>query len=74
MELNAAVLDKDAQPLACALAAAPPWFGNEFDGLSADWLSLCDRRLTIPMQPNTDSLNLGVATGIFLYEMTAARR
>lgn len=76
VELNAAVLDKDAQPLACA--AWPPRsavvFGNEFDGLSADWLSLCDRRLTIPMQPNTDSLNLGVATGIFLYEMTAARR
>lgn len=75
VELTAAVLDADAQRLAGA-----PWppragvvFGNEFDGLSADWLSLCDRRLTIPMQPNTDSLNLGVAAGVFLYEMAKAR-
>ncbi len=76
LELAAAVLESDARPLADA-----PWsprsgviLGNEFDGVSADWLSLCERRLTIPMQPHTDSLNLGVAAGIFLYEMTSQRR
>jgi len=76
VELTAAVLDKDA--LSLADASWPPRagvvFGNEFDGLSPDWLSLCDRRLTIPMQPNTDSLNLGVAAGVFLYEMTTVRQ
>jgi len=75
VELTAAVLDEDAPSLADA--SWPPRagvvLGNEFDGLSADWLSLCDRRLTIPMRPNTDSLNLGVAAGIFLYEMTTVR-
>lgn len=76
VELTAAVLDKDAPSLADA--SWPPRagivFGNEFDGLSPDWLSLCDRRLTIPMRPSTDSLNLGVAAGIFFYEMTTVRQ
>jgi tRNA G18 (ribose-2'-O)-methylase SpoU len=44
-------------------------FGHEFEGLSDQWLAACDRRMTIPMQPGTDSLNLGVAAGIFVYEM-----
>jgi len=44
-------------------------FGNEFEGLSGEWLAACDRRVTIPMQPGTDSLNLGVAAGIFVYEL-----
>lgn len=43
-------------------------FGSEFDGLRHHWLELCQRRVTIPMQAGTDSLNLGVAAGIFLYE------
>ena len=42
--------------------------GNEHDGLSEDWLSLCDYQVTIPMAPGTDSLNLGVAAGVFVYE------
>lgn len=75
VELSAAVLDKDAPPLADARwpNRAGVVFGNEFDGLSADVRLLCDRRWTIPMAPNTDSLNLGVAAGIFLYEMTRPR-
>jgi len=44
--------------------------GNEFTGLSEEWLKVCDRRVTIPMLPSVDSLNLGVSAGIFLYEMT----
>lgn len=47
-------------------------FGSEFDGVRHHWLEKCHRRITIPMQPGTDSLNLGVAAGIFLYE--ASRR
>ncbi len=73
-ERFAAVLDAAAEPL-----AAVRWpkrtallFGNEFDGLSDTWLARCDRRVTIPMQPGVDSLNLGVAAGIFLYELQRA--
>lgn len=42
--------------------------GNEFNGLSDEWLDLCDHKVTIPMAPGTDSLNLGVAAGVFMYE------
>lgn len=45
-------------------------FGNEAHGLGAEWLDLCDRRLTIPMQA-ADSLNVAVAAGIFLYHFTS---
>jgi tRNA G18 (ribose-2'-O)-methylase SpoU len=43
--------------------------GNEMDGLDADSLALCDRRAAIPITNEVDSLNLGVAAGIFMYEM-----
>jgi tRNA G18 (ribose-2'-O)-methylase SpoU len=45
-------------------------FGNEAQGLSHGVLDLCDRRVTIPMQLGTDSLNIMVAAGIFLYHFT----
>ncbi|MBC7816284.1 MAG: hypothetical protein IAG10_05270, partial [Planctomycetaceae bacterium] len=44
-------------------------FGNEANGLGPEWLELCDRRLTIPMQA-ADSLNVAVAAGIFLHHFT----
>lgn len=43
--------------------------GNEYYGLERQWLECCDHLVTIPMRPGVDSLNLGVAAGIFLYEM-----
>ncbi len=43
-------------------------FGNEYAGLDAATLACCDRRVTIPMTPGVDSLNLGVSAGIFLYD------
>lgn len=47
--------------------------GNETAGLLHDCLALCDHRVTIPMDPRVDSLNLGVATSIFLYDRIAKR-
>lgn len=44
--------------------------GNEDAGLARDWIELCDRRVTIPMPPGTDSLNVAVAAGIFLYHFS----
>ncbi|MDZ7617686.1 MAG: RNA methyltransferase, partial [Patescibacteria group bacterium] len=72
--LFATVLAPDAEPLPAVQwpRRAALLFGNEFDGLSESWLNLCDRRITIPMQAGVDSLNLGVAAGVFLYEMQRA--
>jgi tRNA G18 (ribose-2'-O)-methylase SpoU len=44
--------------------------GNEAHGLPNDIVQLADRRVTIPMQPETDSLNVAVASGVFLYHFT----
>ncbi len=70
-EMLAAVLDDRAVPLACVCwpRRAALMLGNEFDGLSGPWLEFCTQRVTIPMAHETDSLNLGVAAGIFVYEM-----
>ncbi|MFP4143967.1 MAG: TrmH family RNA methyltransferase [Phycisphaeraceae bacterium] len=74
-ELAATVLDEHADDLADyrrpdKLALL---LGNEPTGLADDWLALCDAQLTIPMHRGTDSLNVAVAAGIFLYELLAKR-
>jgi len=43
--------------------------GNEGHGISEDIISLSDSILNIPIYGNSESLNVGVATGIILYEM-----
>jgi tRNA G18 (ribose-2'-O)-methylase SpoU len=74
-ELVATVLDEDAEPL--ARASRRPrlgiLFGNEAQGLSAEYVRACDCRITIPMRPGIDSLNVAIAAGIFLYHFTQQR-
>ena len=48
--------------------------GNENRGLSAEAVTLADRRLTIPMAGMVRSLNLSVTAAIALYEVTRQRR
>jgi tRNA G18 (ribose-2'-O)-methylase SpoU len=48
-------------------------FGAEGPGLTADALSACDDRVEIPMPSHMNSLNVAVATGVFLYEATRQR-
>jgi tRNA G18 (ribose-2'-O)-methylase SpoU len=74
VELIATVLDEDAEPLERAGRAATTalLLGNEAQGLPADVVALCDRRVTIPMKLGTDSLNVAVAAGVFLYHFTRA--
>ncbi len=67
----ATVLDTDATPLGNLprpdrLALL---FGSEGHGLDRDLVGLCEHRVAIPMAPGTDSLNVAVAAGIFLYEL-----
>ena len=75
VEMLAAVLDERAVPLASVRwpRRAAVMLGNEFDGLDDPWLGYCLQRATIPMARETDSLNLGVAAGIFVYEMMMKR-
>ena len=43
--------------------------GNEGQGVKESLLSLCDKYLYIPMNKEVESLNVGVATSIILYEL-----
>jgi tRNA G18 (ribose-2'-O)-methylase SpoU len=43
-------------------------FGSEGSGILPEVLALCDEYVTIPQQGVTQSLNLGVAVGIVLFE------
>lgn len=48
-------------------------FGSEGYGISAAALELCDERVAIPMPPTVDSLNVGAAAAVFLYEANRQR-
>ena len=43
--------------------------GNEGNGISSEVLSLCDDFVYIPMNESCESLNVGVAASILMYEM-----
>ena len=53
----------DISPLALVV-------GNEVRGLSPQILKYCDEVVHIPMYGKKESLNVAVATGIALYEIT----
>jgi len=42
--------------------------GSEEDGISPEYLNLCDHKVGIPMNGNIGSLNVSVSAGIVLYE------
>lgn len=45
-------------------------FGNEGNGLEQKTIDSCNGKMTIPMNKNTESLNVSVAAGIAIWEMT----
>ncbi len=47
--------------------------GNESAGIREKTLELCDIGLTIPMNPNCESLNASVATSVVMYEWSRGR-
>jgi 23S rRNA (guanosine2251-2'-O)-methyltransferase len=47
--------------------------GSEEDGVSKDYLKLCDSQMSIPLCGVIESLNVSVATGILLYEVRRQR-
>jgi tRNA G18 (ribose-2'-O)-methylase SpoU len=68
-ELVAALLDSTAEPLNVAKRKnrMALLLGGEGHGLSAEWLELAQRKVTIPMQLGIDSLNVAVAAAVLLY-------
>jgi tRNA G18 (ribose-2'-O)-methylase SpoU len=68
-ELIAAVLDSEAEPLTVASRSERMalLLGSEGHGLDSEWLTLANRRVTIPMQLGIDSLNVAVAAAVLLY-------
>jgi tRNA G18 (ribose-2'-O)-methylase SpoU len=48
-------------------------FGSEGDGISKAVLEICDGAVAIPMPPTVDSLNVGAAAAVFLYEVQRQR-
>ena len=47
--------------------------GSEEDGVSAEFLKMCDARAKIPLAGKIASLNVSVATGVILYEAIRQR-
>lgn len=76
VELAATVLDEQAEPLErCGRADRMAiLLGNEAQGLPEEIVGLCQRRVTIPMELGTDSLNVAVAAGVLLYHFTRVIR
>ena len=48
-------------------------FGSEGDGISKEVLDSCDEAVAVPMPPTIDSLNVGAAAAVFLYEVQRQR-
>lgn len=72
IECIATMLDPAAEPLTDSdrTTGTALLFGNESSGLSIEIASRCDRRVTIPMELGTDSLNVAVAAGIVMHHFT----
>ena len=75
-QLIATVIDDDAIPLHRAERPQKPalLFGSEGPGLPRELIDQCDQKVTIPMHHDTDSLNVAVAAGVFLYHFTSPDR
>jgi len=62
LDSRAETLEEAARPKRVALL-----FGNEDQGLSERIVSLCQRKVTMPMAAGVDSLNVAVAAGIVMH-------
>ncbi|MCL2634581.1 MAG: RNA methyltransferase [Oscillospiraceae bacterium] len=67
--IYATVLDEEAQPLNKTVFAekSAVVIGNEGRGISKEVISLCDKKIYIPIK-GAESLNAAVAAGIICYE------
>ncbi|MBQ8296687.1 MAG: RNA methyltransferase [Ruminococcus sp.] len=72
----ASVIDTDAQKITdCGFKGGQAVFiGNEGNGLPRETSMRCDRRITIPMCGNINSLNAAMAAGIVMWELSRSRQ
>lgn len=72
IETFASVIDSDALSLTeCSFRnGAAVLIGNEGNGLSCETVSRCDKKLTIHMNGNVNSLNAATAASIIMWELT----
>ena len=69
--LYAAALSAQAADIrSLALQKAMVCVGSEGQGLSREFLALCDGQIIIPMQPDSESLNAAVAASVLMWEMS----
>jgi len=77
IRLIAAVGAEDAGVIAASemdfTAGSAVMIGNEGSGLAAEWMELCDARVTIPCPGPVESLNAAVAGSLLLYEASRQR-
>lgn len=71
LPLYGAALSDGARDIRQAeLRQAAVAIGSEGNGLSRELLALCDGQIIIPMTPESESLNAGVAASVVMWEMT----
>lgn len=66
---GAALSDRAVDVRRVSLADAAFVVGSEGQGLSEQMLALCDGEVIIPMKPDSESLNAGVAASILMWEL-----
>ena len=73
--LDIVVSAADGEPVAAAPVVGPVAIvvGNEGAGVSAAIAAAAARQVAIPLRPGVESLNVGVAAGILLYEVLRER-
>jgi len=70
LKLYGAALASDSRDLRqVSLKGAAVAVGSEGHGLSEELLKLCDEKIIIPMNPDSESLNAGVAASVLMWEM-----
>jgi tRNA G18 (ribose-2'-O)-methylase SpoU len=75
VELWAAVTSPSAEPFDSVERPSrlALLLGDEDRGIEPDWLSRCTRQVTIPMRGQACSLNVSVAAGILIYQLSKPR-
>ncbi len=71
MTALACVVDADAEPIQSVdkTAGLLCVIGNEGNGLTAETVAVCRKRVTIPMAGRAESLNASMAAGIVMWEL-----
>lgn len=70
LPLYGAALSPDAKDIRTVqVSNAAVAIGSEGRGLSSEFLKMCDGEVIIPMNPDSESLNAGVAAAVVMWEM-----